>query len=83
MSLVGPRPLPLRDVSKFEEPWLLRRFSVVPGLTCLWQVKGRSDTSFDDWIRLDLAYIDGWSLGLDAKILLMTIPRCCGGGGAV
>ncbi len=83
MSLVGPRPLPTRDVSRFEEAWLLRRFSVRPGLTCLWQVKGRSDTSFDQWIKLDLEYIDGWSLGLDAKILMMTVPAVLRGSGAV
>jgi exopolysaccharide biosynthesis polyprenyl glycosylphosphotransferase len=82
MSLVGPRPLPLRDVGKFEESWLLRRFSVKPGLTCLWQVNGRCNTSFSDWIRLDLQYIDQWSLTLDAKILLMTIPAVLKGRGA-
>ena len=83
MSLVGPRPLPLRDVSRFEEAWLLRRFSVRPGLTCLWQVKGRSDTTFDTWIKLDLAYIDTWSLALDVKILFLTIPAVLKGSGAV
>ena len=83
MSLVGPRPLPLRDVSRFEESWLLRRFSVRPGLTCLWQVTGRSDTSFAFWIAQDLAYIDRWSLGLDLKILLLTIPAVLRGSGAV
>ena len=83
MSLVGPRPLPLRDVSKFDESWLLRRFSVLPGLTCLWQVGGRSNTSFEEWIRLDLKYIDGWSLGLDMQILLMTIPAVLRGSGAM
>ncbi len=83
MSLVGPRPLPLRDVSRFEEAWLLRRFSVRPGLTCLWQVHGRSDTSFDHWMKLDLDYIDHWSLTLDLKILLLTIPAVLRGSGAV
>ena len=83
MSLVGPRPLPLRDVSRFEQSWLLRRFSVRPGLTCLWQVNGRSNTSFASWIAQDLAYIDRWSLGLDLKILLMTIPAVLRGSGAV
>lgn len=83
MSIVGPRPLPLRDVSRFEESWLLRRFSVKPGLTCLWQVNGRSNSSFDFWIRQDLAYIDGWSLLLDLKILLLTIPAVLRGKGAV
>jgi exopolysaccharide biosynthesis polyprenyl glycosylphosphotransferase len=83
MSIVGPRPLPIRDVTRFEESWLLRRFSVKPGLTCLWQVNGRSDSSFDFWIRQDLAYIDKWSLMLDVKILLMTIPAVLKGKGAV
>jgi exopolysaccharide biosynthesis polyprenyl glycosylphosphotransferase len=83
MSLVGPRPLPLRDVSKFDESWLLRRFSVLPGLTCLWQVGGRSNTSFEEWIKLDLKYIDGWSLKLDMQILLMTIPAVLRGSGAM
>jgi len=82
MSLVGPRPLPLRDVGKFEESWLLRRFSVKPGLTCLWQASGRSDTSFDEWIRLDLEYIDRWSLSLDLRILIMTLPAVLKGRGA-
>ncbi len=83
MSLVGPRPLPLRDVSRFEETWLLRRFSVRPGLTCLWQVSGRSNTSFEDWIKQDLTYIDQWSLAMDFKILLLTVPAVLRGGGAV
>jgi exopolysaccharide biosynthesis polyprenyl glycosylphosphotransferase len=83
MSLVGPRPLPLRDVSRFEKPWLLRRFSVRPGLTCLWQVRGRSNTTFDEWIKLDLAYIDTWSLGLDLVILIQTIPAVLKGSGAM
>ena len=83
MSLVGPRPLPLRDVGRFEEAWLLRRFSVKPGLTCLWQVNGRSNSDFSDWIRQDLQYIDGWSLMLDIHILLKTIPAVLRGSGAV
>ncbi|MGH7526054.1 MAG: sugar transferase [Gemmatimonadales bacterium] len=74
MSLVGPRPMSLRDVALFSELALMRRFSVVPGMTGLWQVSGRSNLSFDEWIALDLAYIDTWSLGLDLKILLRT-PR--------
>jgi lipopolysaccharide/colanic/teichoic acid biosynthesis glycosyltransferase len=82
MSLVGPRPLPLRDVSRFDEPWLLRRFSVMPGLTCLWQVGGRSNTEFDEWIKLDLQYIDEWSLALDFRILVKTIPAVLRGSGA-
>jgi lipopolysaccharide/colanic/teichoic acid biosynthesis glycosyltransferase len=74
MSLVGPRPMSVRDVGLFEEPWLMRRFSVRPGLTCLWQIKGRSTIGFAQWITLDLEYIDRWSLLLDLKILLLTIP---------
>ena len=83
MSLVGPRPLPLRDVTRFDESWLLRRFSVRPGITCLWQISGRSNTSFDFWIRQDLAYIDQWTLWLDFSILLKTIPAVLYGRGAV
>lgn len=82
MSLVGPRPLPTRDVSRFEGAWLLRRFSVRPGLTCTWQISGRSNTSFEQWISQDLHYIDNWSLSLDAHILLMTLPAVLRGSGA-
>ncbi len=83
MSLVGPRPLPLRDVSRFNEPWLMRRFSVKPGLTCLWQINGRSNTDFGNWISQDLEYIDNWSLGLDVRIIVKTIPAVLRGTGAV
>lgn len=72
MSLVGPRPLPIRDVSRFSEASFMRRFSVRPGITGLWQVSGRSNTSFENWIRLDLDYIDRWSPLLDLRILLKT-----------
>ena len=82
MSLVGPRPLPTRDVSRFSQAWLMRRFSVKPGITCLWQVGGRSNTEFDRWIELDLEYIDQWSLTLDWQILLRTIPAVLKGKGA-
>jgi len=74
MSIVGPRPLSVRDATRMEEAWQKRRFSVKPGLTCLWQVSGRSNLSFDQWMQLDLDYIDQWSLKLDATILLRTIP---------
>ena len=74
MSLVGPRPLPVRDYDKFSENRHRRRFSVRPGLTCLWQISGRSGLSFEDWMRLDLEYIDQWSLMLDLKILVRTVP---------
>jgi lipopolysaccharide/colanic/teichoic acid biosynthesis glycosyltransferase len=82
MSLVGPRPLNLRDVGRFEEAWLMRRFSVKPGLTCLWQISGRSNVSFDQWITLDLQYIDHWSLQMDLKILALTVPAVLRGTGA-
>lgn len=82
MSLVGPRPLPLRDVARFEEIWLKRRFSVKPGITCLWQINGRSNASFDAWIKQDLEYIDHWSFSLDLKILVKTIPSVFRGSGA-
>jgi exopolysaccharide biosynthesis polyprenyl glycosylphosphotransferase len=82
MSLVGPRPLPSRDVARFTEGALVRRFSVRPGLTGLWQISGRSELSFDRWIALDLQYIDRWSLGLDARIILKTIPAVLRGTGA-
>jgi len=82
MSLVGPRPLPLRDVDGFEEDRHRRRFSVRPGLTGLWQVSGRNELSFDTWMELDLQYIDHWSLGLDLQILVRTIPAVLSGRGA-
>ena len=82
MSLVGPRPLPLRDVSRFTEPQLMRRFSMPPGLTCLWQIGGRSEVTFNEWIRLDLEYIDNWSVSLDLWIILRTIPTVIRGVGA-
>jgi exopolysaccharide biosynthesis polyprenyl glycosylphosphotransferase len=74
MSLVGPRPLQVRDYNHFSEDWHRRRFSVKPGITCLWQVSGRSDIGFHQWMELDMSYIDHWSLWLDAKILLRTVP---------
>jgi exopolysaccharide biosynthesis polyprenyl glycosylphosphotransferase len=83
MSLVGPRPLPLRDVSRFNEALQRKRFSVKPGLTCLWQVSGRSGIGFGEWLRLDLWYIDNWSLTLDVKLLLQTVPAVIRGTGAV
>ncbi|MEE8312228.1 MAG: sugar transferase [Candidatus Binatia bacterium] len=73
MSLVGPRPLPVRDVERIDVRWHKRRFSVKPGITCLWQASGR-EPDFEEWIKADMEYIDGWSLGLDFKILLKTIP---------
>jgi exopolysaccharide biosynthesis polyprenyl glycosylphosphotransferase len=82
MSLVGPRPMSTRDVALFSEAWLMRRFSVKPGITGLWQVSGRSNVSFDRWIELDLKYIDRWSLRLDLEILLKTLPAVVRGTGA-
>ncbi len=74
MSIVGPRPLPLRDYNRITEDWLRRRFSMRPGLTCLWQVSGRNSTTFADWIQLDMKYIDNWSLLQDFYIMLKTVP---------
>ena len=83
MSLVGPRPLPLYEVEKFENTAQRRRLSVKPGLTCLWQISGRNQVmDFSDWVKLDLEYIDHWSLGLDFKILFRTIPAVLFGLGA-
>jgi exopolysaccharide biosynthesis polyprenyl glycosylphosphotransferase len=81
MSLVGPRPLPLRDYRGFTEDWHRRRFSVRPGITCLWQVGGRNSLPFERWMELDMQYIDQWSLLLDFKILLRTIPAVLKGSG--
>ncbi len=82
MSLVGPRPLPVRDYEGFSQDWQRRRFSVRPGITCLWQVGGRSSVAFEQWMELDLQYIDKWSLWLDLQILLRTIPAVLRGSGA-
>jgi lipopolysaccharide/colanic/teichoic acid biosynthesis glycosyltransferase len=81
MSLVGPRPLPVRDVEKMDVRWHKRRFAVKPGITCLWQANSR-EPNFDEWIKSDMEYIDRWSLGLDMKILLQTIPAVLTGNGA-
>jgi len=82
MSLVGPRPLPVRDYQGFRQDWQRRRFSVRPGITCLWQINGRSSVPFEKWMQLDMEYIDHWSLGLDFKILAKTIPAVLKGAGA-
>ncbi|HUJ94086.1 MAG TPA: sugar transferase [Terriglobales bacterium] len=82
MSLVGPRPLPLRDYEGFDQDWQRRRFSVRPGITCLWQVNGRSNIGFEHWMKLDLQYLDEWSIWLDMKILARTIPAVLRGSGA-
>ena len=82
MSLVGPRPLPVRDYEGFSEDWHRRRFSIRPGLTCLWQIQGRSKVTFERWMELDMQYIDEWSLWLDMKILAKTVPVVIRGTGA-
>ncbi len=83
MSLVGPRPLPLYETANFGDVSQRRRMSVRPGLTCLWQISGRNQiTDFKDWVRLDLEYIDRWSLWLDLEILARTVPVVLFGWGA-
>jgi exopolysaccharide biosynthesis polyprenyl glycosylphosphotransferase len=83
MSLVGPRPLPVDEVKRFNDLAHRRRLSVKPGLTCLWQVSGRNNVcDFRDWVRLDLEYIDNWSLWLDTWILWRTLPAVLAGTGA-
>ena len=81
MSLVGPRPLMPHEIDGHES-WQRRRLSMRPGLTCLWQVSGRNHVDFERWMRLDLEYIDGWSLGLDFQILARTVPAVFSGRGA-
>jgi len=81
MSLVGPRPPLPREVARYER-WQRRRLSMKPGMTCLWQISGRNEVSFEDWMKLDLTYIDNWSLLLDLKILLKTVPVVLLGRGA-
>jgi exopolysaccharide biosynthesis polyprenyl glycosylphosphotransferase len=82
LSLVGPRP-PIVDEVRRYEPWQRRRLSMRPGITGIWQVEGRSRIAeFDEWVKLDLQYIDNWSLTLDMKILLKTIPTVLSGRGA-
>ena len=81
MSLVGPRPLDVREVARFA-PWQLRRLAVKPGLTCLWQVSGRSDVGFEEWSRMDLWYVRNQSLKTDIELLWrtpMTVIGCKGG----
>lgn len=83
MSLVGPRPLPVDEVSRFDDFAHRRRLSVKPGLTCLWQIGGRNQISdFKEWVRLDLQYIDNWSFWLDLQILARTVPVVLRGTGA-
>jgi exopolysaccharide biosynthesis polyprenyl glycosylphosphotransferase len=82
MSLVGPRAMSLRDYRLFEQDWHRRRFSVKPGITCIWQVNGRNSLPFEKWMELDMQYIDKWSLWLDFKILARTLPAVLRGTGA-
>jgi lipopolysaccharide/colanic/teichoic acid biosynthesis glycosyltransferase len=82
MSLVGPRAMSLRDYKLFDQDWQRRRFSVKPGITCLWQVNGRNSIPFEQWMQLDMQYIDKWSLWLDLKILIQTVPAVLRGTGA-
>ena len=81
MSIVGPRALALYEVKKFEL-WQMRRLSMRPGLTCLWQIAGRNTVNFEKWMELDLYYLDNWSFWLDLKIILKTIPVVLSGKGA-
>jgi lipopolysaccharide/colanic/teichoic acid biosynthesis glycosyltransferase len=83
MSLVGPRPLPTYEVENFSNPAQRRRLSVKPGITCLWQISGRNEVQdFQTWVKLDLEYIDNWSIWLDLQILFRTIPAVLRGRGA-
>jgi len=81
MSIVGPRPPIPAEVQKYER-WQRRRLSMKPGITCIWQVSGRSELGFDQWMELDLEYIDNWSLWHDLKILAKTVPAVLTGRGA-
>jgi len=81
MSLVGPRPAGPHELKRYES-WHRRKLSIKPGITCLWQVSGRNKIDdFDEWVKLDLKYIENWSLWLDLKILLKTIPAVLRGTG--
>jgi lipopolysaccharide/colanic/teichoic acid biosynthesis glycosyltransferase len=82
MSLVGPRPAGTWEIGEYED-WHKRKLTFRPGMTCLWQVRGRNKISkFDDWVRMDLEYIDNWSLWLDVKILLRTAWVVVAGSGS-
>ena len=81
MSLVGPRPPVPEEVEQYKR-WQRRRLRMRPGLTCLWVVNGRDNVDFESWMRMDMQYIDNWSLGLDWKIMLRTIPQVLSGRGA-
>ena len=83
MSLVGPRPMSERDVNLFDRGIQRKRFSVQPGITCIWQISGRSNLPFEKWLQLDLEYIENWSFWLDVKILIKTVPAVLKNKGAV
>jgi lipopolysaccharide/colanic/teichoic acid biosynthesis glycosyltransferase len=74
MSLVGPRP-PTPDEVELYEPWHMQRLQIMPGITGLWQISGRSNVPFDEMCLLDIYYIENWSVGMDMRILMMTVPR--------
>jgi lipopolysaccharide/colanic/teichoic acid biosynthesis glycosyltransferase len=82
MSLVGPRPVPVYEVAEYREAWHHERLATLPGITGLWQVKGRCQVAFEDMIRLDLEYVRNQSLWLDLKIMFLTIPAALSGQGA-
>ena len=81
MSIVGPRPPVPSEVARYEA-WQRRRLSVLPGITCVWQVSGRNNISFEEWMYLDMRYIDHWSLTEDFKLILKTVPVVVSGRGA-
>lgn len=81
MSLIGPRPPVPEEVARYE-PWQRERLAVKPGLTCIWQVSGRSDIPFDEWVRMDIEYVRNRNIWLDLRLLLQTIPAVFTGRGA-
>jgi lipopolysaccharide/colanic/teichoic acid biosynthesis glycosyltransferase len=81
MTIVGPRPPIPQEVEKYEA-WQRRRLSVRPGITCVWQVSGRNEISFEEWMYLDMQYIDNWSLGQDLRLIFKTVPVVLTGRGA-
>lgn len=81
MTIVGPRPAVPKEVAQYKA-WQRRRLSVRPGLTCYWQVGGRNSIGFEDWMRLDLRYVDNWNLAVDMQLILQTFPAVLAGRGA-
>jgi len=81
MTLVGPRPALPKEVANYKA-WQRRRLSVRPGLTCYWQVGGRNEIGFDEWMRLDLRYVDNWSIRVDLQLIMKTFPVVLAGRGA-